>query len=216
MMFFSDSGMGVDGPTRDGNALIAAIEKRGASMRTVTRNQGVWGAAERFQMSLETLLSVADLERKKPGRKMLIWFGPGWPLFNGPGMRLDRKEEQGLFDTIVKVSTTLREAQITLYSLNAGNDFYKNFRGAARWAHGVTPAQLVLQVFAEQSGGEVMRNGSDVAAKVMNCLLDATAWYILSFKYPPADGADEYHSIEIRMATRGQTARTRTGYYAQP
>ena len=216
IVFFSDTGLSIDGPTQDGNALVAAIEKRDASQQTVTRNQGVWGAMERFQMSIEHLIAVAAFEQKKPGRKMVIWFGPGWPLLNGPNMRLDKHEEQGLFDSIVKVSAALRDAQITLYSLSLGNEFYKNFRNLPRAPHGVVPANLVLQVFAEQSGGAVMRNGRDIGARVANCLLDASTWYMLSFEYPAPDGADEYHGLEVKMGTRGQTARTRMGYYAQP
>jgi hypothetical protein len=31
-----------------------------------------------------------------------------------------------------------------------------------------------------------------------------------------AERANEYHSIEVKVATPGLTARTRSGYYVQP
>jgi VWFA-related protein len=215
MMFLDDAGAHPESATLDGNVLIQAIEKRDSGLRTVTRTQQ-FQAQQRFQMSIEALMSVADFEKKKPGRKMLIWFGPGWPLLNGPNMRLTAHEEKGLFDSAVTVSNALREAQITVYSLEALGDFYKYFRKGVPSAHGILPGNLVLQVLAEQTGGEVMRMGDDVGTKIANCLVDSSAWYAISFEYPPPDGPVEYHSLEVKMGQKGLTARTRTGYYAKP
>jgi hypothetical protein len=57
------------------------------TLRTITNSAGFWGADERFQTSLRAFENIADAEAKKPGRKLLIWTGPGWPLFDNPRIR---------------------------------------------------------------------------------------------------------------------------------
>jgi hypothetical protein len=51
---------------------------------------------------------------------------------------------------------------------------------------------------------------------ITSCLADAKEYYTLAFEYPPADNANEYHTLDIKVGKPGLTARTRTGYYAQP
>jgi hypothetical protein len=114
MVFFADSGTSMQPATRDGNALIAALERSDNSLRTSRGSQGIYGADDRFQLSLRALNSLAAYEEKIPGRKMLIWISPGWPLLSGPGVQLSSKDQQGLFNAIVAASNALLEARITL------------------------------------------------------------------------------------------------------
>jgi hypothetical protein len=39
---------------------------------------------------------------------------------------------------------------------------------------------------------------------------------VLTFNAPPAAHANEYHGLEVAIDKPGLTARTRTGFYAQP
>jgi hypothetical protein len=105
-------------PSRDGNALTAALDSSQLGPGAMTRSQGFYGAAERVQISLCMLENRARYEATQPGRKLLIWLSSGWPSFSGSEVELTAKEQATLFRSVVVLSTELREARITLYSID--------------------------------------------------------------------------------------------------
>jgi VWFA-related protein len=118
LMIFSEQGVQVGPPpSTDGNLVAQELDKSGATMHTVQRSGG-YDAIERLELSLKTLRSIAAVEAPKPGRKMLIWIGPGWPMLEGPGYRPSGATQRGVFNAIVEMTRTLREARITMYSVN--------------------------------------------------------------------------------------------------
>jgi VWFA-related protein len=81
LVFFSDSGTQMGNtPTRDGNALVAAIEQSDSSLRSIRRSEGIYGNLERFNLSIQALNALAAAEANKPGKKLVVWISPGWPL----------------------------------------------------------------------------------------------------------------------------------------
>jgi VWFA-related protein len=225
MVFFSDSGTQMQNASRDGNALIAALDRSDSGLRSIRRSQGFYGAADRFQLSLQALNSLASFEANKPGRKMVIWISPGWPLLSGPEVQLTSKQQQQIFNEIVGVSTALWHARIVLYSVDplgtadaarARTTYYESFLKGVRTDRQAQAGNLALQVLAYQSGGRVLNSSNDVAGEIRTCAMDANAFYVLSFDAPPADGPNEYHGLEIKIDKPGLKARTRTSYYDQP
>jgi VWFA-related protein len=103
-------------PSTDGNHLAAQLN---ATIRVVGPAPVSLGQVERFQLSLATLLSIAENEAKSPARKLLIWTGPGWPMLAGSKYTSSSQDRQRDFDAIVAVSTQLREAHIALYSISS-------------------------------------------------------------------------------------------------
>jgi VWFA-related protein len=211
--------------TRDGNALAQTLNSKETGIRIIGRSQGFYGAADRLNLSLGTVARLAAYEAKQPGRKLLVWLSPGWPMLSGPGVELTKKNQEWLFNAIVALSHDLRASRITLYSIDPlGNAdaggfrtfYYENFLKGVNSANKVAAGNLALQVLAAQSGGKVLNSSNDLTKLLANCLIDAKAYYTLSFVYPPADHPDEYHSLEIKVDKPGLIARTRTGYYAQP
>ena len=57
---------------------------------------------------------------------------------------------------------------------------------------------------------------NDLTAAIGECAADARAFYVLSFEGAHADHGNEYHDLGVTVDKQGITARTRTGYYAQP
>src|SRR6202167_3712746 len=98
-MFFYTGAEMQNGSSRDGHVLADLLDKYELGLRTINRSQGVYGAAERFTMSLKTIDRLALYEKTRPGRKLVIWLSPGWPLLSGPRTYLSGKEEQKLFDS---------------------------------------------------------------------------------------------------------------------
>ena len=211
--------------TRDGNSLANLLDSNQPGLRLSSRSQGSIGAAERLQLSIRTLEELTGHEQQQPGRKLLIWISPGWPLFNGPTVHATITAQEMYFHTVVMLSQGLREARMSLYDVDplgmadaAGlrTFYYKSFLKGVTSVKKVDSGNLALQVLAVQSGGQVLNSSNDIGSLVAKCLADAKAFYTLSFDSPPADHPNEYHDLDVKIDKPGLTARTRTGYYAQP
>lgn len=211
--------------TRDGNTLAATLDSKQSGLREIGRAAGFYGDVDQVGISLNTLNMLASKLAAQPGRKLLIWLSPGWPLLSGPNIELTSKEEQWIFDEVVRVSTELREARITLYAVDPlGMDdagsfrtfYYQTFLGGLSKPNNAQNGNLGLQVLAVQSGGQVFNSSNDVAGAIANCVVDARAFYTLTFDAPRAEHPNEYHSLQVKVDKPKLKVRTRTGYYAQP
>jgi VWFA-related protein len=226
MVYFSDDGTQIqDKPSSDGNGLIADFDQHETGLRSIRRSTGVYGAEERLQLSLKTLSELAAHEATKPGRKLVIWISPGWPILSGPRIELSSKEQQRIFSSVVNTSTALRQARITLYSVDplgladaAGlrTTYYEEFLKGLAKPNDAQIGNLALQVLATHSGGLAIYGSNSVVDGIDRCVADASAFYVLTIEAKPADRANEYHGLDVKVGVAGLTARTRTGYYAQP
>jgi VWFA-related protein len=224
LAILTDAGMQIQGGfSRDGNVLSAALDKYEMGLRTITRASTFYGAEERFRISLNGLNLLADHEATQPGRTLIFWISPGWPLISGPGVDLSRKQQQDFFADAVGITSRLRKARITLYDLNpvgAVEDvsrefFYEQFiRGVSR-PNDMSIGNLSLQVLALQSGG-LVTNTTGVTELLKRYVDDARAYYEVTIEAAPGERPDDYHSLEVKVARQGLAARTITGYYAQP
>ena len=207
----------------DGNQISAALDQSPTGLREIRRDSQYQGQ-DRLNLSLNTLQSLVSRESQLPGRKIIFWVSPGWPLLSGPNIDLNSRQQQQIFSQVVAISTMLRQNDITLYSIdplgageNVGAEFYyEEFLNGAKKPSNVQLGNLALQVLAVQSGGLALNAGNDVAAHLQQAMDDTTAYYRISYEAPPSEQPNEYHRIDVRVSTPGLTARTRTGYYAQP
>jgi VWFA-related protein len=224
IVFFTDAGALGSAPSRDTKALIADLNKTKIPLRSIKRSQGYYGAIDRLQLSVNTLGQLADHEAVRPGRKLVVWISPTWPLFSGPILPVSGKPQQDVFNSVVAVSDALRRARITLYNVNptgsasvAGSrDYYKAFLKGVSAAKQAQLGNLALQVLAYQSGGLVLNSTNDIAGAIAACISDANSYYVLSFDAAAGEGPNEYHALDIKVDKPGMVARTRSGYYAQP
>jgi VWFA-related protein len=224
LAFFTDKGTQLEqGFSSDGNGLSESFDHYDIGLRDVRRSSQ-YEANDRFQLSMTALRELLEQAAKLPGRKMIFWISPGWPILSGPRMDLNYKQQNQIFSTVVGLSTQLRQARITLYSVNplgsnegVGRElYYQDFLKGVSKPNQVSVGDLSLQVLAVQSGGLALAADNDVAALLQKCLADTEAYYELSFVPAQADHRDEYHNLLVQVAKPGLTVRTRTGYYAQP
>jgi VWFA-related protein len=123
--------------------------------------------------ALKALGQIATAERGKPGRKLLIWVGPGWGVGTGKPFfsTLDREQ---LFNAIDWFSTLLREARITLFTLSEGERlardgtyksalFYQEYLAGVKSEERASISNLDRRVLAVQSGGDVLDPHKDLA-----------------------------------------------------
>jgi VWFA-related protein len=217
---FSRKGLSVTPQSSsDGNALAAWIVA-GSELRSIPGAESAMGGDSPGFLALKALGSVATSERRKPGRKLLVWIGPGWGVGSGASLE-GAKNRDYIFDAILWFSTLLREARITLYSISVGETDYRTLvdRGFLNGVKSVRQADfrnLDRKVLASQSGGRVLDSRGDLPSQIDSCVVEAGAFYSLSFDPFPANVANEYHDLKVQVDELGLTARTNTGYYDQP
>ncbi len=210
--------------TTDGNAIGATLDQTTIALRDITSAAGFYGAEDRLQLSLTALQNITMKLAARPGRKILLWVSPGWPILSGPNIDLDPKQQRQIFSDVTQISAALRRGGITLYSvdpLGTNEDvpqatYYEVFLKGLAQPSQAQIGDIGLQVLALQSGGLAIRGSNDISGMLARCMADTEAYYELSFDAPPSERVDEYHEVQIKLANRTLTARTRAGYYWQP
>ncbi len=229
LVVLSDSGPNSLGKaSTDGNALAALLDQNPTGLRTINRSQGFFGVFDRFQMSISALESITASEARKPGRKLVIWVSPGWPMLSRSAGDITNQDQRKLFGAITQASNHMRLGHITLYNVETRgvartdmaefND-YKEFLPGVKSPEQAYPEDLSLQVLAVQTGGLVLNGSNDlpsaIADEIVQSAMDARSFYVLTFPSDETTRPNEYHAIKIKVDKAGDIARTRTGYYAQ-
>lgn len=225
LMLFFDQGVKVlPQSSTDGNAMADALDHSSTAVHTIPLAGG-YDAIERMSLSLKSLNQIAAVEGRKPGRKMLLWIGSGWPMLDSSVYQLSVANRQSLFNDIVESSRTLREARITLYSLHLIEPGSSDQLLAQRYLDFLKPVlspkqlgagNLSLPVLAVHSGGRSFATVGDLPSEIASCYQEASAYYTLSFDPPSIEHVDEYHELRVEIDKPSMTARTNAGYYAEP
>jgi VWFA-related protein len=226
IVFLTDTGIKLNKPTTNGLELANDFSKLQTPLRVLDSAQGVGGAMDRAQRSLYALQMLTKYESSRPGRKLLLWMGPGWPLLAGArASSLSPEDQRRYYTSIVETTTQLRRAHITLYSvapLNLSHDsgqstfLYQGFLKAVTAPAQADSPNLAVQVLATHSGGLVLNKSGDIPSQINRCLADAGSFYEVTFDASPGDELGVYHSIDVKTDRPGTTARTDSSYYAGP
>jgi VWFA-related protein len=221
VFLFSSQGLGVQpAPSKDGNALANALDKATGTVRARDLSGGVYSLVEQFQDSFKTMQGIAENEARKPGRKVLIWVGPGWPLLTERFFIESPESRQNYFHQLVALTKQLREARIAVYNVapivGVTRELYKDYLKPVTEARKMEIADLAVEVLAVNTGGRVLDPGNDLKALLLQCESDIGPYYTVTFEPPQATGADEFHSLHMQVKGDGLAARTVTGYYDQP
>jgi VWFA-related protein len=177
---------------------------------------------------LKSIGQIATEERRRPGRKLLVWVGRGESM--GRGLYEVRKTmTQDTLDTICWFSLLLREARIVLYTLTVGeHSFVTAYREDSPrlkgedYLHGAGSPEKASymswdrKVLALQSGGRVLEGSYVILQQIESCVREADVFYTLTFDPSHADASNEYHDLKVLVNKPGLTARTNAGYYDQP
>jgi VWFA-related protein len=208
-------------PSTDGNAIANVVDGIKGSVSVINSAMGGDGYVERFQRSAKAMDNIAHNEARKPGRKLLIWVGPGWPMLNRASERYSETDQKRNFDNIVDLSTALRQGRITAYSVEPSSAatpialLYKGFLNPVKAYRDADFGNMALKVLVTQTGGKILGPDNDLAGQINRCIEDANAFYQISFDPPPAVHADEYHDLKVAVNKPGVVVRTNSSYYNQ-
>jgi VWFA-related protein len=256
LLMLTDTGLWRMGlPSVDGNALADSIVHRRGTVwipanpsaladQTWDHSQAPAGGKEDLEpgvtlpaeRGLRALGAIAAAERRLPGKKLLIWIGPGWGIGSGKNPEeIVRKEvKPALFDRIVWFSTLLRVARLSLFSFSEGetgslHETDQSTPSPIRppgfpW-YAVKPVTspseasalaLNRKVLAIESGGLVLDSSGDPVHHLNECMRDVSGSYSLTFDPGPAAHPDDFHTLKVNIDLPGLKARTNTFYYDQP
>jgi VWFA-related protein len=223
LVLLSDAGIRFQPrPSTDGNAIASVVEGIKGSVSMINPAMGGGGYVERFQRSAKAMDNIAQNEARKPGRKLLIWVGPGWPMLSRHADGYSEKEQRRNFANIIELTTALREARITAYSVAPGSGatpnalFYRTFLNPVKTYRDADFGNLALKVLVTQTGGRILGPDNDLAGQINRCVEDAGAFYRVSFDPPAAERSDEYHELKFVVDKPGAIVRTNSGYYNEP
>ncbi len=226
IFMLTDRGLSqVTGVSSDGNALADTLHQKEGSLHDITRAAGFYGGEERLDVSLKALAQLGSYLGQARGRKLVVWLGPGWPIFDNPNVIISPQQQRGFFSAIVGISSTLRQADVTVYSidpLGAGDAasartfLWESFTKPVTKPNKSDPGDLALQVFAVHSGGTVESGSNDITGEIAKCARDAKAWYTLTFDAQKPDTPDAWHDLTVKVDKPGVKVRADNGYYAQP
>jgi VWFA-related protein len=212
-------------PSRDGTALAAELERNKVLNRSAEFSDYVYGQGSEFRKSIDTLSYIVTKEGKKPGKKILIWLGHGWPLLASNRSIATDESRQAFFKTIVSLSRKFITARVTVdcifpapaapIRLSPLGTYEDHLKPVADWRKAEAP-DLAVQVLALHSGGRVFLTRNDMPERIADTVAEADAYYTLTFAPPAAERTDEYHDLKVQVARPGVTVRTNSGYYSQP
>jgi len=208
-----------------GNTTAAAYTLGGMGGTRAEAQQELICKNERFVESVSALSGLARKQKDVPGRAILIWFGPGWPMLTDKAFTPDSPElKRNFFAQLVSLSMSLREAQVTIDAVASPDESINpqtpNVRDTDFFVGVSTPdqvsaANLGLHVLVHQTGGRIMAETRDVAGQISAGVADADLYYVLMFDSPPATDFGEYRALAVKVNKPDLDVRSNTLYYAE-
>jgi VWFA-related protein len=211
--------------TLDRQALLTALKNHFPEYpwRLMQSGKGGPGAAERLAMSLGSLEQIAQATSGHPGRKNIIWVGPGFPAINTKeSTDAEAAVIQQAFEHVIDM---MRDSRITLTTIDptiasSGTVLIEtpDDLDAAENENGSDPfaGDMSFQLLAPATGGRVYGSRNDVDAEIGESVVDGNDFYTMS--YSPTnhnDVAQPYRRISVKVDVPGLTVTTRNGYYLQ-
>ncbi|HEY0308753.1 MAG TPA: VWA domain-containing protein [Acidobacteriaceae bacterium] len=215
--------------TRDRAALLAALEahKPGYSWKLEIGKSTGPESVERLDLSIKALEQIAESTARIPGRKNLVWVGPGFPSLDPAGISpMDNKK---ITDVLRHVTDTLLDTRVTLYAVdptsNATEDtsitdpdqlMFARMTGEST-GRMMDPfdQQLDFDRLGPVTGGRVLRGINDIDQQIAASVELGDHFYTIGYTPTNASEAGSaFRKITVKCLKPGTSVMTRDGYYA--
>ena len=189
------------------------------------------------RQSLLSLQNVVDALRAWKGRKTLVLFSEGYPIWDVRGKDapslLDPVYRRGgeVLDEVERLSDLANRASVVIHTLDprglipAGisasdanpNPSHEAFLAVlAQRRAAVSTSQASLAYLAERTGGLAVANRNDVGEGVSRILSGSREYYLVGYEPERSTfggGRPRFHSIEVRVKRPGLKVRSRKGFF---
>jgi len=169
--------------------------------------------------ALASLVEVAKATEGHAGHKNVVWIGRGFPGTQWSNLTPDHAE--AVKTAIVSCSNLLRDARITLYSLDpSGISVALESTADSNGVLATTDpfgGQIDFDKIAESTGGLAIHGRNDVDHMIEQAVEGGKAFYALAYR-PPASSEDDpkkFHQIRVVMKNPQLIASSREGFYAE-
>ncbi len=196
--------------------ILDALDHHMASINSMMRANSPSWAESQFKQVFGSLVNVAQATAGHPGHKNMIWIGRGFPTVDPE--TLTTEDQESLDKTIASCSNLLRDARVTLYSIDPAG---LTVAVPAQDADGFpleSPfgGQVDFDTMVEATGGQALHGRNDVDGLIAESVRDGESFYTISYR--PSAGGDqtkEFRNIHVVMKDRSLTASTREGYFTK-
>jgi VWFA-related protein len=171
-------------------------------------------------VSLEVLGSIAIEERRRPGRKLLFWLGPGW--------QIDRPIKGELIQRSIELCIRLREARIAIWEATEWpssddrsnplptHDIVDPISPEDMKSGAIDSRSLTLPAMAIESGGGILSATNNLFTLIAKRIEEGSYFYTFTFDAPRTLQVDEHHEVKVEVGKPDTTVRTRAGYFDEP
>lgn len=211
------------GFTRNKQDLLDALDTLPPIMPT-RLSGGISWALERFGQSYDALVQIALFNRGVPGRKNIIWVGPGSPGVAETQLphNIALKVKRYVHETV----NLLVDARITLYVINPELkvEFIRPRTIDNAWLEMmdelINPesgdprsGDFNFGTFVSETGGKLYYNRNDVNAEIERAQQMGSMYYTLSYQPPQGDPNGRFRQIRVAMRDPNLRALTKSGYF---
>ena len=209
-------------PSGDGRILANELDKMNTSIRPIGEAGGYLGEIDRLEPSIRNLMKIIGRDSNLPGRKIVVWIGPGWPLLDGPQIEtaMAPSQRERNFKAVQGLVNGLRTSRICLESASLGTMHSKVYDYLAFLKPLKSPddagfANLGLRVLVTHGGGQVLLTNNDLVDELNRCVRDAN-FYTVSFVPHGETRPEKLHTLKMTVNRPGMTARAASEYYDPP
>jgi VWFA-related protein len=186
--------------------------------------------------SLLSLQDITDALRSWKGRKTLVFFSEGFPIWDSRRSETFSPFEEvygrgeDVLDEVERLTDLANRASVVIHTvdprglLTAGisasdgsmmtHDAILNALQTRRAA--LHASQGSLSRIAELTGGLSVLNANDLGAGVARILADSRGYYLVGYEPPRETFGRErprFHRLEVRVKRRGLRVRSRKGFF---
>lgn len=213
----------LQGYTTSKQDLIDALNDLPPAMPYKLSNDFAW-QMERFGQSYDALVQIALFTRSMPGRKNVIWVGPGSPGIAASNLppELAVRVRRYVHETVNR----LVDARISLFVIHPDLkvDFTKPLF-ANRWLSAMNEVvnpetgdprsgDFNFGMFVSETGGKLYYNRNDVDGEIARSQQMGSMYYTLSYQPPQGDADGRFRQIRVTLRDPNLHAVTKNGYFA--
>lgn len=213
------------------NSLRNSRESLDAQSARTTRKEGDIDQFREEIFSVGTLGAMNFIVRglrDLPGRKSVVLFSDGIPLFGRDG-----EENLRVREALQRLTDLANRASVVVYTIDS-RGLQTLGLTAADDTTGLSPDQVTqrmqdrsfqffnsqqgLNYLAVQTGGFLVSNGNDLSRGVNRVLEDQKGYYLIGYvpddsTFKPVQGRRVFHKLRIKVLPANLKVRYRTGFY---